>query len=91
MEEGGRRGQMQAVNLLIAFFIFSAVFAGYGNPSDLRINPVVDTVQACVVPATETGRICHAGDPVTPARQAGLRPGDRIVAFNGTRIREVAW
>ena len=76
------------VNLLIAFFIFSAVFAGYGNPSDLRINPVVDTVQACVVPASETGRICRAGDPVTPARQAGLRAGDRIVAFNGTRIRD---
>ncbi len=29
---------------------------------------------------------CTAKDPVTPAVQAGLRSGDRIVAFNGTTI-----
>src|SRR6478672_9933423 len=70
------------VNLLIAFFIFLGVFATYGNPSDVRISPVVAGVEACVVPYTEDGRVCTADDPVTPAVKAGLEKGDEIVAFN---------
>jgi membrane-associated protease RseP (regulator of RpoE activity) len=77
------------VNILIAFGIFLAVFSTYGNPSDVRISPVVDSVEACVVPATEDGRICRDDDPVSPAVKAGLEEGDRIVAFNGTEI--TAW
>ncbi len=33
---------------------------------------------------------CTASDPVTPAVTAGIRPGDRIVAFNGTTITSYA-
>jgi membrane-associated protease RseP (regulator of RpoE activity) len=76
------------VNLLIAFFIFLGVFATYGNPGDLRISPVVEGVEACVVPYAEDGRVCTADDPVTPAVDAGLEKGDEIVAFNGTRIED---
>ncbi len=76
------------VNILIAFGIFLAVFSTYGNPSDVRISPVVDRVEACVVPASEDGRVCTAADPVSPAVKAGLKEGDRIVAFNGTEITE---
>jgi len=76
------------VNLLIAFGIFLAVFSTYGNPSDLRISPVVDRVEGCVVPAAQDGRVCTAKDPVSPAVKAGLEKGDRIVAFNGTRITD---
>jgi membrane-associated protease RseP (regulator of RpoE activity) len=76
------------VNVLIAFLIFLGVFATYGNPGDLRISPVVDSVEACVVPYTEDGRVCNADDPVTPAVKAGLEQGDEIVAFNGTPIEE---
>lgn len=75
-----------SVNILIAFGIFAAVFATYGNPSDVDIEPVVDEVSACVVPYTEEGRQCTAADPVTPAAAAGMQQGDEIVAFNGTRI-----
>ncbi len=74
------------VNLAIAFVIFSAVFATYGNPADPVISTTIDGVQACVVPAAEDGRVCRADDPVAPAKEAGLQPGDRIVAFNGTPI-----
>src|SRR6478752_4949369 len=52
------------VNLLIAFGIFLAVFSTYGNPSDLRISPVVDRVEGCVVPPAQDGRVCTAKDLV---------------------------
>jgi membrane-associated protease RseP (regulator of RpoE activity) len=78
------------VNILIAFGIFLAVFSTYGNPGDVRISPVVDSIEACVVPAAEDGRICRDDDPVSPAVKAGLHEGDRIVAFNGTTITDWA-
>lgn len=74
------------VNILIAFLIFAGVFAAYGNPSDVRTSTTVAAVSPCVVPAEESGRACTDADPVTPAVQAGLEPGDRIVAFNGDEI-----
>jgi membrane-associated protease RseP (regulator of RpoE activity) len=76
------------VNILIAFFIFLAVFATFGNPGDVRISPVVADVEACVVPVAEDGRLCTAEDPVSPAKIAGLQKGDEIVAFNGRPIEE---
>lgn len=76
------------VNILIAFGIYASVFGTYGNPGDVEIEPVVSSVQECVVPVEEDGRVCTAADPVTPAVQAGLEPGDRFVAFNGTRIED---
>ncbi len=77
-----------SVNIAIAFFIFAPVFATYGNPNDLRVDPVVETVSACVVPADEDGRECTADDPVTPAKEAGLQPGDRLLAFNGAEVTD---
>jgi membrane-associated protease RseP (regulator of RpoE activity) len=74
------------VNLLIAFFIFAGLFATYGNPADENINTTVSAVEHCVVPAKEDGRVCRSADPISPAAQAGLKPGDRFVSFNGTPI-----
>ncbi len=74
------------VNLAIAFFIFSGVFATYGNLSDIRSTTTLDYISPCVVPYAEDGRECTATDPVTPAQEAGLKPGDEIVAFNGTKV-----
>jgi membrane-associated protease RseP (regulator of RpoE activity) len=74
------------VNLLIAFGIFAAVFATWGNAADQVANTTVDEVQACVVPAEESGRVCteeEIRDQPTPAYQAGIETGDRIVSFNG--------
>jgi membrane-associated protease RseP (regulator of RpoE activity) len=48
----------------------------------------VSKVEACVVPASEDGRVCRPSDPVSPAQRAGLRPGDRFVSFNGTPVRD---
>ncbi|MGZ6753301.1 MAG: M50 family metallopeptidase, partial [Nocardioides sp.] len=72
------------VNILIAFFLFWGVFSLYGNPGDPKpYSPVISEVSDCVLPAAESARACTASDPVAPAKAAGLRPGDRIVSFNG--------
>ncbi|WP_110238812.1 M50 family metallopeptidase [Nocardioides gilvus] len=72
-----------AVNIAIAFAIFAPLFATYGNSTDIRVDPVVADVSACVVPAAENERVCTPQDPVAPARAAGIEPGDEILSFNG--------
>ena len=71
------------VNLLIAFVLFACLFGIHGT---LRSTTTVGEVSACVVPAGQADRGCKETDPATPAAQAGLRPGDRLVSFNGTEI-----
>lgn len=73
-------------NVLIAFVIFTGVFATYGNPNDPDVSPVISEVLDCVVPYDEEGRTCTAEDPVTPAKQAGLQVGDRFVEVNGVPV-----
>ncbi len=70
-------------NLLIAFVLFAAVFGLYGT---IEQTTTVGTVSKCVVPADQAGRDCRTTDPVTPAVEAGMRPGDRILTFNGTPV-----
>lgn len=76
------------VNILIAFFIFLGVFAIYGTRTlePAEGAPVISTVSECVLPYTEEGRACSAKDPASPAVEAGLKPGDQIVSFNGTEV-----
>jgi membrane-associated protease RseP (regulator of RpoE activity) len=76
------------VNLLIAFALFSVVFGFHGVDSveALPGRPVVAEVSQCVIPYSESGRDCTANDPVAPAHEAGLRPGDVITSFNGTPV-----
>lgn len=71
------------VNLLIAAALFATIICGFG------VKEPTTTVQAvadCAIPDSEAGRTCTDADPVTPARTAGLRLGDRIVSFNGNAI-----
>ncbi len=77
-----------SVNLGIAFVIFGALFATYGNIGDPVTKPEVAGVQRCAVPYEESNRECTAADPDTPAYAAGLQEGDEIIAFNGTRIED---
>ncbi len=73
------------VNLVLAFLLFGGVFMLHGvlNPTT-----TVDKVSDCVISATEKNldRACTSSDPVAPAKQAGLQPGDRIIAMNGTKV-----
>jgi membrane-associated protease RseP (regulator of RpoE activity) len=77
------------VNLVLAFLLFGGVFMlhGVAEPT-LTVNRVSDCVIA-VTPETLAARkerACTSSDPVAPAKAAGLRPGDRIVAFNGAEV-----
>jgi membrane-associated protease RseP (regulator of RpoE activity) len=79
------------VNILIAFFVFWAIFATYGNPDPSKYvynagAPVLEEVSDCVIPYEERRDTCRAGDPVSPAVEAGLEAGDRIIGFNGVEV-----
>ena len=79
------------VNILIAFFIFWGIFATVGNVERVDVEPVVDQVVPCIVPAAEDGRACTAREleeNPSPAAAAGLQPGDRFVSFNGTPVTD---
>ena len=71
------------VNLVIAFVLFAVVFAAYGNrPShDRRHGLRSSTAVPGLRDPEPADRACTAGDPVAPAAQAGLQPGDRIVVL----------
>jgi membrane-associated protease RseP (regulator of RpoE activity) len=77
-------------NLVIAFLLFAVVFMGHGAPT---ATTTIDGVSQCVIAVTKANadqpvRACRPSDPVAPAKQAGLQPGDKIVAFNGKAIRD---
>ncbi len=76
------------VNLVLAFLLFGAVFMIHGAA---QTTTTIDEVSDCVIAATpdnvdQAQRACRPADPVAPAKQAGLQPGDRVVSFNGTEV-----
>src|SRR6478609_9451630 len=71
------------MNLLLAFFILLGVGMTYGT---YRSQPVVNSVQECIVAADATDRTNCDGRPPTPAAQSGIQKDDRIVAFNGQPV-----
>ncbi|MBA4608651.1 site-2 protease family protein [Aeromicrobium sp. Marseille-Q0843] len=68
------------VNLFIATVLFSISFMAFGVPTPTT---TVSAVSDCAITDAEAGRACTDADPVTPARQAGLEPGDVLTTFNG--------
>ncbi|MEZ5185687.1 MAG: site-2 protease family protein [Candidatus Nanopelagicales bacterium] len=74
------------MNLVIAIVLFTIVFAGFGTPTPTT---TVSTVTACVPTATDPEGTCvsGAGGP-TGAAEAGLQPGDQIVAWDSVQVAE---
>ncbi|MFB7027991.1 MULTISPECIES: RIP metalloprotease [unclassified Streptomyces] len=73
------------MNLVLAAALF------FGSMMTLGIEgqtTKVAGVQKCVIAQSEKRDTCAAGDPVSPAFAAGLKEGDRIVAFNGTPVSD---
>jgi len=73
-----------AMNLVLAFVFLSIALMGIGVTTP---QPVVGSVQDCVIPVAQQRTVCADGDLPTPAAVAGLRPGDRLVSFDGRPVR----
>lgn len=71
------------MNLVLAFILLSIVVSGFGVAG---ATTTVASVAQCILPATSTESECPADAPLSPAAQAGLRPGDIVVSINGTKI-----
>lgn len=72
------------MNILLAFLLLLVLAMAVGIPSGRDATTVVRRVLPCV----STASTCTARDPVSPSKQAGLRPRDRIVAFGGRTVRD---
>lgn len=73
------------MNLVLAFVFFGIVLMGFGVAQNTT---TLGSVSQCLIPASSEARECAPSDPAAPAAAAGLKPGDRIVAINGTEIIE---
>lgn len=67
------------MHFVLAFVLLIALFAAIGQPNSNTTS--VGQVVSCVPASAQQS--CKAGEPRSPAAAAGLRPGDKIVAFDG--------
>jgi membrane-associated protease RseP (regulator of RpoE activity) len=73
------------MNLVLAVAVFLGVMMTFGVQDQTT---TVSKVSDCVIQQSENRTECAADDPAAPAKAAGLKPGDRIVAFDGTRVTD---
>ncbi|WP_329455358.1 M50 family metallopeptidase [Streptomyces sp. NBC_01497] len=71
------------MNLVLAAVIFFGVAMSYGFQTQTTD---VGGVQKCVISQSDKRQTCRPGDPVSPATAAGLRKGDKILAFDGQKV-----
>jgi membrane-associated protease RseP (regulator of RpoE activity) len=71
------------MNLVLAIVLFGVLLMGFGiaQPST-----TIGSVSECALPATSERQTCEPGDPAAPGAEAGLEPGDTIVAVAGEPI-----
>ena len=75
------------MNLVLAFVFFGIVLVGFGVP---QTSTTVGAVNECIVPANSGQTECTADDPQSPAAEAGLQAGDRILSIGGRQITDYA-
>ncbi|MEI6591556.1 MAG: site-2 protease family protein, partial [Actinomycetes bacterium] len=70
--------------------VFGSVllFIGLGVVGVPTLGTSVDKIYDCV-PSDQVKFECVSKDPISPAKTAGLLPGDRVVSFNG--LKASAW
>ncbi|MBS1698709.1 MAG: site-2 protease family protein [Actinobacteria bacterium] len=75
------------MNLVLAIVVFTVLLSGIGVQQGTT---TIASVSECVLPAGSTQTACTSADPVAPAAQAGVKPGDRIVSVDGTPVSTFA-
>ncbi|MFG2981043.1 M50 family metallopeptidase [Streptomyces sp. NPDC048258] len=73
------------MNLVLAVAIFLTTLMTFGLNTQTTS---VATVSDCVIQQSEKRDKCAPGDPAAPAKAAGLKAGDKIVAFNGRPVED---
>ncbi|MDQ0993364.1 RIP metalloprotease [Streptomyces sp. V3I7] len=73
------------MNLVLAVALFLTVLMGFGIQQQTT---TVSSVSPCVIAQTEKRDTCKKSDAASPAQAAGLKPGDKIVAFAGVRTKD---
>ncbi|MFD9910899.1 M50 family metallopeptidase [Streptomyces sp. NPDC059063] len=71
------------MNLILAVVIFLGVMMTFGISTQTTS---VGKVSDCVIEASENRATCAKGDKPAPAKAAGLKAGDKIVAFRGKPV-----
>jgi membrane-associated protease RseP (regulator of RpoE activity) len=71
------------MHFVLALFLLFIVAAGIGLET-ASAGTTVGTVETCVPANLNSG--CVKGDPASPATQAGVKVGDRIVSIGGIRV-----
>lgn len=73
------------MNLVLAVGIFLTTLMTFGLNTQTT---TVATVSDCVIQQSEKRDKCAPGDPAAPAKAAGLKAGDKIIAFNGRPVED---
>jgi RIP metalloprotease RseP len=66
------------LHFVLGFLLLFILFAGVGVS---KVLPTVSQVVPCVPKSAE----CTPNDPISPAKSAGILPGDEIIGVNGDR------
>ncbi|MFA1539432.1 M50 family metallopeptidase [Actinomadura monticuli] len=89
-QPAGRRaiviGAGVVANFVFAFVLLMVMALTIGMPRAGTVSSTVEEVSPCVPATMRDG--CDGGRPPSPAARAGLRAGDRIVAFNGVPVSD---
>ncbi|SDL44462.1 M50 family metallopeptidase [Microbacterium azadirachtae] len=75
------------MNLVLAIVVFTVLLSGIGVQQGTT---TIASLSECVLPAGSTQTSCRSSDPVAPAAEAGVKPGDRIVSVDGTAVSTFA-
>lgn len=73
-----------AMNLVIGIVLFGVLLCGFGAPTTTFTSSV-----DCVLPSS-SATTCAAGDAESPAKQAGIRDGDVVLAVDGQQDPTIA-
>ncbi|MFM9141435.1 MAG: M50 family metallopeptidase [Actinomycetota bacterium] len=74
-------GSGSVLHFILGFIFLFILFTGVGVVKSL---PTIQEVLPCVPAKTE----CAPNDPISPAKKAGLQPGDEVIGINGERDLE---